>query len=60
MLEVRLLYEMDDVESPEGEQAAPVPTPVVGASPQPGPPQAHPSSSGSSSDGLRDNVPCLK
>lgn len=60
VLEVRLLYEMDDVESPEGEQAAPVPTPVVGASPQPGPPQAHPSSSGSSSDGLRDNVPCLK
>ncbi|XP_008538399.1 syntaxin-binding protein 5 isoform X3 [Equus przewalskii] len=54
MLEVRLLYEMDDVESPEGEQA------VGGASPQPGPPQARPSSSGSSSDGLRDNVPCLK
>ncbi|XP_029799726.1 syntaxin-binding protein 5 isoform X3 [Suricata suricatta] len=60
MLEVRLLYEISDVESPEGEQAPPLPTPVGGATPQPIPPQSHPSTSSSSSDGLRDNVPCLK
>ncbi|XP_004673979.1 PREDICTED: syntaxin-binding protein 5 isoform X1 [Condylura cristata] len=60
LLEVRLLYEINDVESPEGELAPPLPTPVGGASPQPVPPQSHPSTSSSSSDGLRDNVPCLK
>ncbi|XP_007112940.1 syntaxin-binding protein 5 isoform X7 [Physeter macrocephalus] len=60
MLEVRLLYEISDVESPEGEQAPPLPTPVGSANPQPIPPQSHPSTSSSSSDGLRDNVPCLK
>lgn len=60
MLEVRLLYEINDVESPEGEPAPPLPTPVGGANPQPIPPQSHPSTSSSSSDGLRDNVPCLK
>lgn len=60
MLEVRLLYEINDVESPEGEQAPPLSTPVGTASPQPIPPQSHPSTSSSSSDGLRDNVPCLK
>ncbi|KAF6365419.1 syntaxin binding protein 5 [Rhinolophus ferrumequinum] len=60
MLEVRLLYEINDMESPEGEQAPPLPTPVGGANPQPIPPQSHPSTSSSSSDGLRDNVPCLK
>ncbi|XP_007196965.2 syntaxin-binding protein 5 isoform X2 [Balaenoptera acutorostrata] len=60
MLEVRLLYEVSDVESPEGEQAPPLPTPVGSANPQPVPPQSHPSTSSTSSDGLRDNVPCLK
>ncbi|XP_059556613.1 syntaxin-binding protein 5 isoform X12 [Myotis daubentonii] len=60
MLEVRLLYEINDVESPEGEQAPPLSTPVGAVSPQPIPPQSHPSTSSSSSDGLRDNVPCLK
>ncbi|XP_032729027.1 syntaxin-binding protein 5 isoform X4 [Lontra canadensis] len=60
MLEVRLLYEINDMESPEGEQAPPLPTPVGGSTPQPIPPQSHPSTSSSSSDGLRDNVPCLK
>ncbi|XP_067557936.1 syntaxin-binding protein 5 isoform X5 [Pseudorca crassidens] len=60
MLEVRLLYDISDVESPEGEQAPPLPTPVGSANPQPVPPQSHPSTSSSSSDGLRDNVPCLK
>ncbi|XP_058939433.1 syntaxin-binding protein 5 isoform X3 [Kogia breviceps] len=60
MLEVRLLYEISDVESPESEQAPPLPAPVGSANPQPIPPQSHPSTSSSSSDGLRDNVPCLK
>lgn len=60
MLEVRLLYEINDVESPESEQPPPLSTPVGGSSPQPIPPQSHPSTSSSSSDGLRDNVPCLK
>ncbi|KAM9234169.1 syntaxin-binding protein 5 isoform 1-T1 [Dugong dugon] len=60
MLEVRLLYEINDVESPEGEQPPPLPTPVGSSNPQPVPPQSHPSTSSSSSDGLRDNVPCLK
>ncbi|XP_039323559.1 syntaxin-binding protein 5 isoform X4 [Saimiri boliviensis] len=60
MLEVRLLYEINDVETPEGEQAPPLPTPGGVSNPQPIPPQSHPSTSSSSSDGLRDNVPCLK
>ncbi|XP_054990158.1 syntaxin-binding protein 5 isoform X3 [Sorex araneus] len=60
MLEVRLLYEINDVETPESEQAPPLPTPVSGSNPQPPPPQSHPSTSSSSSDGHRDNVPCLR
>ncbi|KAM9002188.1 syntaxin-binding protein 5 isoform 4-T4 [Sarcophilus harrisii] len=60
MLEIRLLYEINDVDSPELEQVPPLPTPVGGSNPQPVPPQSHPSTSSSSSDGLRDNVPCLK
>uniref|UniRef100_A0A8C2UU72 Syntaxin-binding protein 5 n=1 Tax=Chinchilla lanigera TaxID=34839 RepID=A0A8C2UU72_CHILA len=60
MLEVRLLYEINDVESPESEQPPPLSTPVGGSNPQTIPPQSHPSTSSSSSDGLRDNVPCLK
>ncbi|CAH7315091.1 Stxbp5 [Phodopus roborovskii] len=61
MLEVRLLYEINDVETPEGEQPPPpLSTPVGSSNPQPAPPQSHPSTSSSSSDGLRDNVPCLK
>ncbi|XP_072499766.1 syntaxin-binding protein 5 isoform X5 [Notamacropus eugenii] len=60
MLEIRLLYEINDVDSPELEQVPPLPTPVGGSNPQPIPPQTHPSTSSSSSDGLRDNVPCLK
>lgn len=58
MLEVRLLYEINDVETPDGEQVPSVPTP--GSNPQSIAPQSHPSTSSSSSDGLRDNVPCLK
>ncbi|KAM8810351.1 syntaxin-binding protein 5 isoform 2-T2 [Eudromia elegans] len=60
MLEVRLLYEINDVETPDGEQVPPLPTPGTGSNPQSIVPQSHPSTSSSSSDGLRDNVPCLK
>ncbi|XP_068041003.1 syntaxin-binding protein 5 isoform X11 [Anomalospiza imberbis] len=60
MLEVRLLYEINDVETPDSEQVPPVPTPGTGSNPQSVVPQSHPSTSSSSSDGLRDNVPCLK
>ncbi|XP_065536595.1 syntaxin-binding protein 5 isoform X10 [Lathamus discolor] len=60
MLEVRLLYEINDTESPDGEQVPPLPTPGTGSNPQSIVPQSHPSTSSSSSDGLRDNVPCLK
>uniref|UniRef100_A0A8D2IP07 Syntaxin-binding protein 5-like n=1 Tax=Varanus komodoensis TaxID=61221 RepID=A0A8D2IP07_VARKO len=60
MLEVRLLYEINYIESPDPEQVPPLPTPSTGSNPQPIAPQSHPSTSSSSSDGLRDNVPCLK
>ncbi|XP_075452644.1 syntaxin-binding protein 5 isoform X3 [Ascaphus truei] len=57
MLEVRLLYEINDLESPDIEQ---VPTPSGGSNSQPILLQSHPSTSSSSSDGHRDNVPCLR
>ncbi|XP_072187423.1 syntaxin-binding protein 5 isoform X3 [Excalfactoria chinensis] len=60
MLEVRLLYEINDIETPDGEQIPPLPTPGTSSNPQSIVPQSHPSTSSSSSDGLRDNVPCLK
>ncbi|XP_032999844.1 syntaxin-binding protein 5 isoform X4 [Lacerta agilis] len=60
MLEVRLLYEINYIESPDSEQVPPLPTPGTGSNPQSIAPQSHPSTSSSSSDGLRDNVPCLK
>uniref|UniRef100_A0A8C0IHM2 Syntaxin-binding protein 5-like n=1 Tax=Bubo bubo TaxID=30461 RepID=A0A8C0IHM2_BUBBB len=34
MLEVRLLYEINDVESPDGDQVPPLPTPGTGSNPQ--------------------------
>ncbi|XP_043119532.1 syntaxin-binding protein 5 isoform X7 [Puntigrus tetrazona] len=63
LLEVRMQCELNEVESPEGggEQASAVSTPGTSSSPQTSLPQSHPStSSNNSSDGLRDNVPCLK
>nr|XP_014351738.1 PREDICTED: syntaxin-binding protein 5 [Latimeria chalumnae] len=60
MLEVRLQYEINDIESPDTDQVPPLPTPGSGPNSQPAAPQSHPSTSSSSSDGLRDNVPCLK
>ncbi len=55
--------ELNEVDSPEGggEQASAVSTPGTSSSPQTSLPQSHPStSSNNSSEGLRDNVPCLK
>ncbi|KAG2467659.1 STXB5 protein, partial [Polypterus senegalus] len=60
LLEVRLQYELNDVDSPDVDQIPPLPTPGASSNPQPPAPQSHPSTSSSSSDGLRDNVPCLK
>ncbi|XP_060739835.1 syntaxin-binding protein 5a isoform X4 [Tachysurus vachellii] len=60
LLEVRLQYELNDLESPEGDQTPAPPTPNTSPSPQNAGPHPHPSTSSNSSDGIRDNVPCLK
>ncbi|XP_026146602.1 syntaxin-binding protein 5a isoform X3 [Carassius auratus] len=62
LLEVRLQYELNDLESPEGggdQTPAPL-TPSTSPSPQTAAPQTHTSTSSNSSDGIRDNIPCLK
>lgn len=61
LLEVRMQYELNDIESPDGgggggEQTSALPTP--GASPQTSGPPSHPSTSSNNSDG--GNMPCLK
>ncbi|XP_017555400.1 syntaxin-binding protein 5 isoform X3 [Pygocentrus nattereri] len=63
LLEVRMQCELNEVDSPDvgGDQASAVTTPGASSSPQSSVPQTHPStSSNNSSDGLRDNVPCLR
>ncbi|KAM9495395.1 syntaxin-binding protein 5a isoform 2-T2 [Clarias gariepinus] len=60
LLEVRLQYELNDLESPEGDQTPAPPTPNTSPSLQNATPHTHPSTSSNSSDGIRDNVPCLK
>uniref|UniRef100_A0A4W5MFY7 Syntaxin binding protein 5a (tomosyn) n=1 Tax=Hucho hucho TaxID=62062 RepID=A0A4W5MFY7_9TELE len=64
LLEVRLQYEVNDMESPpEGGGGGDRDLPTPGAaspSPQTTGPPTHPSNSSNSSDGVRDNVPCLK
>ncbi|XP_058612292.1 syntaxin-binding protein 5a isoform X2 [Onychostoma macrolepis] len=62
LLEVRLQYELNDLESPEGggDQTPAPPTPSTSPSPQTTVPQTHTSTSSNSSDGIRDNIPCLK
>uniref|UniRef100_A0A8C1LMP5 Syntaxin-binding protein 5-like n=1 Tax=Cyprinus carpio TaxID=7962 RepID=A0A8C1LMP5_CYPCA len=62
LLEVRLQYELNDLESPEGggDQTPAPPTPSTSPSPQTAAPQTHTSTSSNSSDGIRDNIPCLK
>lgn len=58
LLEVRMQYELNDMESPDGggEQTSALPTP--GASPQTSCSPSHPSTSSNNSDG--GNMPCLK
>lgn len=61
LLEVRMQYELNDIESPDGgggggDQTSSHPTP--GASPQTSGPPSHPSTSSNNSDG--SNIPCLK
>ncbi|XP_043075692.1 syntaxin-binding protein 5a isoform X2 [Puntigrus tetrazona] len=62
LLEIRLQYELNDLESPEGggDQTPAPPTPSTSPSPQTTAPQTHTSTSSNSSDGIRDNIPCLK
>uniref|UniRef100_A0A673YCV4 Syntaxin-binding protein 5-like n=1 Tax=Salmo trutta TaxID=8032 RepID=A0A673YCV4_SALTR len=64
LLEVRLQYEVNDMESPPeggggGDRDLPTPG-TASPSPQTTGPPTHPSTSSNSSDGVRDNVPCLK
>ncbi|XP_072121747.1 syntaxin-binding protein 5 isoform X3 [Mobula birostris] len=60
MLEIRLHYEINDLESPETDQTPSVGISCPGSNSQTTNSQSHPSTSSTSSDGLRDNVPCLK
>ncbi|XP_072907564.1 syntaxin-binding protein 5a isoform X3 [Hemitrygon akajei] len=60
MLEIRLHYEINDLESPETDQTPSVGISCQGSNSQTTNSQSHPSTSSTSSDGLRDNVPCLK
>uniref|UniRef100_UPI00398F8CCD syntaxin-binding protein 5 isoform X2 n=1 Tax=Pristiophorus japonicus TaxID=55135 RepID=UPI00398F8CCD len=60
MLEIRLHYEINDLESPDTDQVLSVGTSCQGSNSQTANSQSHPSTSSTSSDGLRDNVPCLK
>ncbi|MCI4382584.1 hypothetical protein PGIGA_G00016420 [Pangasianodon gigas] len=63
LLEVRMQCELNDVDSPDGggDHASAVSTPGASSSPQSSAPQTHLStSSNNSTEGLRDNVPCLK
>ncbi|XP_072360878.1 syntaxin-binding protein 5a isoform X5 [Scyliorhinus torazame] len=60
MLEIRLHYEINDLESPDTDQIPSLGTSCQGPNSQTANSQSHPSTSSSSSDGLRDNVPCLK
>ncbi|XP_078261656.1 syntaxin-binding protein 5a isoform X2 [Rhinoraja longicauda] len=60
MLEIRLHYEINDLESPDIDQIPTVGISCQGSNSQTANSQSHPSTSSTSSDGLRDNVPCLK
>ncbi|XP_060735549.1 syntaxin-binding protein 5 isoform X2 [Tachysurus vachellii] len=63
LLEVRMQCELNDVDTPDGggDHASAVSTPGASSSPQFSAPQTQLStSSNNSTDGLRDNVPCLK
>ncbi|XP_068194577.1 syntaxin-binding protein 5 isoform X4 [Antennarius striatus] len=62
LLEVRMQCEFGDGDSPDtgGEQTPTLPTPGVSSSPQESDPPTQPSTGSNSSDGPRDNIPCLQ
>ncbi|XP_076013430.1 syntaxin-binding protein 5 isoform X2 [Genypterus blacodes] len=62
LLEVRMQCEFSDVDSPDpaGEQTPTLPTPGASSSPQESEPLAQSSTGSNSSEGARDNIPCLQ
>ncbi|XP_074547730.1 syntaxin-binding protein 5 isoform X2 [Halichoeres trimaculatus] len=62
LLEVRMQGEFSDGDSPDpgGDQTPTLPTPAASTSPQEGELPAQPSTGSNSSDGPRDNIPCLQ
>ncbi|XP_078133209.1 syntaxin-binding protein 5 isoform X8 [Sander vitreus] len=62
LLEVRMQSEFSDGDSPDpgGDQTPTLPTPGASSSPQEIEPPTHPSTGSNSSDGPRDNKPCLQ
>ncbi|XP_029972319.1 syntaxin-binding protein 5 isoform X5 [Salarias fasciatus] len=62
LLEVRMQCEFSDVDSPDpgGDQTPTLPTPGASSSPQEAEPPTQPSTGSNSSDGPRDNIPCLQ
>ncbi|XP_060919456.1 syntaxin-binding protein 5 isoform X3 [Labrus mixtus] len=62
LLEVRMQGEFSDGDSPDpgGEQTPTLPTPGASSSPQEGELPTQPSTGSNSSDGPRDNIPCLQ
>ncbi|CAN9502333.1 unnamed protein product [Ophioblennius macclurei] len=62
LLEVRMQCEFSEVDSPDpgGEQTPTMPTSGASSSPQEAEPPTQPSTSSNSTDGPRDNIPCLQ
>lgn len=62
LLEVRMQCEFSSVDSPDpgGEQTPTLPTSGASSSPQESEPPAQPPTGSISSDGPRDNIPCLQ
>ncbi|XP_037652723.1 syntaxin-binding protein 5 isoform X6 [Sebastes umbrosus] len=62
LLEVRMHCEFNGGDSPDpgGEQTPTLPTPGASSSPQETEPPTQPSTGSNSSDGPRDNIPCLQ
>ncbi|XP_041828343.1 syntaxin-binding protein 5 isoform X2 [Melanotaenia boesemani] len=62
LLEVRMQCEFSDVDSPDpgGEQTPTVPNPGASSSPQESEPPTQPATGNNSSEGPRDNIPCLQ
>uniref|UniRef100_A0A1A8FTP6 Syntaxin-binding protein 5-like n=1 Tax=Nothobranchius korthausae TaxID=1143690 RepID=A0A1A8FTP6_9TELE len=62
LLEVRMQCDFNGVDSPVlgGEQTSTLPTPAASCSPQESESPFQPSTGSSSSDGPRDNIPCLQ